>query len=41
MRGTSCSLSETTRMMLAERGQTVIGGIDGDGRMGGMDRDKH
>jgi hypothetical protein len=30
MRGTAYSLSETMSMMLAERGRTVIGGIDGD-----------
>jgi hypothetical protein len=40
MMGTVCSLSETTSTMLTEHGRTVIGGIDGDGRVGGTDRDR-
>jgi hypothetical protein len=36
MRGTVCSLSEMMGTTLAEHGRTVIGGIDGDGRVGGQ-----
>jgi hypothetical protein len=38
MRGTVCSLSEMMGTTLAEHGRTVIGGIDGDGRVGGQIR---